>query len=493
LETTLDSIEAPGTHASWSLIAALTTLVGALALCFDRVQNGDLYLQLASGRFIADHGLVNTDPFPTIAQGGQWLNEQWLTELTFFHTFGEIGMTGLTVVYAMLLALPLGLLLWLCRHKGTPMLVAVAVLYFPGVLAIVHPRAAGFSLLGFSVLVVLIAISWNERPEGAGHRRQWLALLGILAVFALWANLHGGFIAGLLLIGLVCVGAAIDRWRGLPGVPSIRKVAMLGGIGVLAVAVISIATPLGGAIWDYILSFRNATISLATEEWGSVFGSPKAVVYLAIALAFVAWTWLRSARPRRATTLLVALGFIAFAAFSLRNIVFVGPVLALLVAWSAPNRAPTQLHLGKGVAAFAAFAAVAAIGVWVTILGPAEKDPHLRSAVVDYALAHPPSEGRIVAYAGVGSYILWRSPNTPVVLNGWLEHFTADDLRGTYGILRGWTADLPATAKRLQAGAVIAHVPQAIALLQKHGYVAEFTAPEGTYLVKRADIPRAPA
>jgi hypothetical protein len=31
-------------------------------------------------------------------------------------------------------------------------------------------------------------------------------------------------------------------------------------------------------------------------------------------------------------------------------------------------------------------------------------------------------------------------------------------------------------------------VPQAIALLEKHGYVAEFSAPEGTYLVKPADV-----
>jgi hypothetical protein len=488
LDTTLESIEGSGARASWSLIVALTMLVGALSLCFDRVQNGDLFLQLASGRFIADHGLVNTDPFPTIAQGGQWLNEQWLTELTFFHTFGEIGMTGLTIVYAILLALPLGLLLWLCRAKGTPMMLAVAALYFPGALAVIHPRAAGFSLVAFSVLVVLIAGAWGERVPAAGRRRQWLAVLAILGLFALWANLHGGFLAGLLFMGLVCVGAAIDHWRGLPGVANISRVAALAGIGVVAVAVVSISTPLGGQIWNYFLSFRTGTITLVTQEWDSVFVSPKAEAYLIIAAAFVTWTWLRSARPRRATTLLVAIGFIAFAAYSLRNILFVGPAVAFMVAWSAPNRAPARLHLGKGVAVAAALAAVAAVGAWATILGPAKASPLLRPNLVDYALAHPPKSGRIVSYAGVSSYILWRSPTTPVVLNGWVEHFTVPEVSGAYSLVRGWSQKPGPIAERLEVSAVIAHEPGAIDILEKHGFVAEFSSPEGTYLVKRSEV-----
>ncbi len=486
MNTTLEEFEGTGARASWGLIAALTLLVAALALCFDRVNNGDLYLQLASGRFIADHGLVSTDPFPTIAEGGQWLNAQWLTELGFFSIFESIGMTGLTVVYAVLLALPLGLLLWLCRRKGTPMLVAVAALYFPGALAVIHPRAGGLSLLCFSVLVTLIAVSWGERSADAEPRHHRLALLAILALFALWANLHGGFVAGLILIGLVCVGAAIDRWRGLPEAVSLRRVGVLAGIGAVAVAVVSVSTPLGGQIWEYLLSFQNNTITFVTQEWDSAFVSPKAVAYLTIAAAFVAWTWLRSPQPRRLTTLLVPVFFIAFAVFTLRNIVFVGPAIAFMVAWSVPNRQPVRLRFGASVAAFAAFAAVVSVGVWLTLLGPAKASPLLRPAVVDYALAHPPQEGRIVSYAGVSSYILWRSPTTPVVLNGWVEHFSYSEVQGTYSLIRGWSHDPAALARRLEVGAVIAHVPAAIDLLEQHGFVARFSSPEGTYLVKRS-------
>ena len=63
-----------------ALIGALTLLTAALALCFDGTRDGDLYLQLASGRFVAAHGVVSVDPFQTIAHGSPWLNQQWLSQ-----------------------------------------------------------------------------------------------------------------------------------------------------------------------------------------------------------------------------------------------------------------------------------------------------------------------------------------------------------------------------------------------------------------------------
>ena len=110
-----------------ALIGALTLFVAALMLCLDGTRDGDLYLQLASGRYIATHGLVSVDPFQTIAHGEPWLNQQWLSELLAYRVSLLLGVTGLTVGYAALLAAPLGLLLWLCRRKGLGMMIALAV------------------------------------------------------------------------------------------------------------------------------------------------------------------------------------------------------------------------------------------------------------------------------------------------------------------------------------------------------------------------------
>jgi hypothetical protein len=465
-----------------ALIGALIALVGALAVCLDRFHNGDFYLSLVSGRFIAQHGFASQDPFATIAHGGTWLNQQWLSELAFFRISQALGPTGLTVLYAFLITAPLALLLWLCRRKGWPMLVAVAAFYFPGLLAVIHPRAAGFTVVIFSLLVALLVAVWRGRAgSGSDRRTRWWVAPAMVGLFALWANLHGGFVAGLLLLVLVTIGLAIDHWRGIPGNLPLSRIAALGMVAVLATVTVTVSTPLGAAIWSYLLSFQNQAISVASTEWQSAFGSPLALLYLSLAAVFAAWMWVRSPRPRRVTTLLVTAGFLVFAGYSVRNIIFIGPVLALQVAWTAPNRSPGPMRLPVALAG--SIAAAAAL-VWAALLGPARDDPSLGFPVADYAIAHPPAHGRIVTYAGVGSYINWRSPHTPVVLNGWLEHFTPEELRDNYGVLRAGTPDLREALRRIHAGAVIAHVHSAIRALEAAGFRPVYATSEGTYLVR---------
>src|SRR5215216_467648 len=228
-----------------ALIVALALLTSALALCLNRDLNGDLYLLLFSGRYVAHHGPVGYDPFPTIEHGQQWLNQQWLSEVGFYGAERIVGTTGITVLYALLIGLPLALVLGAIRRKGPVLMIVVTALYFPGILAIIHPRAAGFTLLLFSVLLLLILVAWRLDSQGAERPNAPLwALLAIPMLFALWANLHGGFIAGLLGIGLVTAGLAIDRWRGLPGAPR-ANIVLLGIAGVLAAAAATFATPLG--------------------------------------------------------------------------------------------------------------------------------------------------------------------------------------------------------------------------------------------------------
>ena len=149
-------------------------------------------------------------------------------------------------------------------------MLVVAALYLPGVLAIIHPRAAGFTLLLFALLVVLLVVGLRLDPQARARAAApiWM-LAAIPLLFALWANLHGGFIAGLLLIGLVTVGLWIDGRRGRSSVPG-AHIAVLAGAGVLAAIAATFATPLGTDIWTYILSFRNPALKLASTEWEPV-------------------------------------------------------------------------------------------------------------------------------------------------------------------------------------------------------------------------------
>jgi hypothetical protein len=307
------------------------------------------------------------------------------------------------------------------------------------------------------------------------------ALASIPFLFAVWANLHGGFIAGLALIALVVAGLAVDWWRGIPGTTVPRRVAALAACGLVAAAVVTLATPLGPQVWSYIASFRNPGLSVASTEWEPVTQSALATAYVVVAGCAAAWLWWRAPRPRAAMPVLVSAGLLVFAAASMRNIIFVAPALVLQIVASAPDRSasPSRLALA-GVSA----AAAGALGTFA-VLGPADNE-HVGYPAVQYAIDHPPAHGRIAAYAGPSSYILWREPNTRVVVNGWLEHFTGDELRGNFGLLHGTIPDPGPVVRRLQVGAVIAHVPEAVERLEDHGFEARFTGPGGTYLVRRA-------
>jgi hypothetical protein len=445
-------------------VAGLSGLVGALALCANRFHNGDLYLQLATGRFISRHGFVWTDPFPTIQQGRPWANQQWLSELFFYKLAGSVGMTGLTIAYALVLALPLFWLLWYCRRKEVLVLAIGTALYFAALLTIIHPRAAGFSLLAFSVLITILLHSTRE-----GRSPRW-AVLAVPAVFALWANLHGGLVAGLLLIALVALGLVIDRRRGIAAVVA---------LGALAFAA-TFATPLGAGLWSYIGSFGNPAIRLATTEWGSAFQSPAALVYIAAGAAFAGWLWRRRPPGSSVTPLLVTVGFLLATVYSLRNMIFVGPALFFQIAHSRERTTAVPL---RPVLATGAAALVAGVA-WVTVLGPAKSGTYLKQSPADYALRHPPEHGRIAALGGVSSYLLWRSPHTQVLVNGWLEHFTPAALRANYGVVRGrrWAPD-PA---RWDIGAVITRNRAAVKSLERRGFVLEDVAPQGFYLVREA-------
>jgi hypothetical protein len=474
----------PRSRRTLYLIAALVVLVAGICLCADRQRSGDMYLLLFSGRYVVDHGLVSHDPFPTIEHGAEWLNQQWLSEVAFYATYKVIGITGITVLYAIVLALPLGVALALIRRKSTAALVVLTALYVPGLLAIIHPRAAGFTLLLFSLLLVAVAVACDLVPlPGRMRVRPLWAIVPIPLLFALWANLHGGFIAGLVLIGLVVAGLIIDRWRGIRGTVEPRLITALAASGALAVAVVTFATPLGIDLWSYLASFRNSALSVASTEWEPVTQSVAGTAYVVLAACVGVWLWWHTPRPRAVMPALVTAGLLVFAAASMRNIIFVGPALVLQMVAALPDRAaePSRLVL-------AAASAVAAVSLAVfAFLGPADNE-HVGYPAVQYAIDHPPADGRIAAYAGPSSYILWRRAETRVVIDGWLEHFTATQLRGNFGLLHGTIEDPGPVVRRLDVGAVIAHIPEAVERLEHDGFEAEFTGPDGTYLVRpRAD------
>ncbi len=240
--------------------------------------DGDAGWTLRLGQIILTHGLPRAEPLlsqgPGQAPGlplGGWLDWEWLAQLAYALAYRLGGLNGLVALAASLIAFTLISLLEILRRHGASLWLALAVTVaaLPLVAMVWSARAQLFSLP--------LALWWGEwlwRYWRDGDARRWLWRFPL--AMALWANLHGGFLWGLLLLGLATTLAwaltLARRW--LPGLPfsfplfhaGPRALSLAFGASLLA----TLATPWGIALPIHVLSFaQNPLITQYTQEYQS--------------------------------------------------------------------------------------------------------------------------------------------------------------------------------------------------------------------------------
>jgi hypothetical protein len=225
----------------------------------------------------------------------------------------------------------------------------------------------------------------------------------------------------------------------------------------------------------------NRALPLNTNEWMPTYEHQAALALVVVFALFAALLYRACPAPRPLAPALVAAGFVVFALTAARQAVWLGPLAFYLVRELAPAgrwEAPRRLALP------AAALAVASIAVWWIGLPPAPAQPMLMTAGADYAAAHPPARGRILMPSGTGSYMLWRHPRVPVVIDGRLEQYSARDLLATYRLLAGRRSALR-YLRRWRIGAVLTHNRNGATVLRHNGFRLAARVGGGYYLVAR--------
>src|SRR3989475_8909437 len=168
---------------------------------------------LYGGEALAAHALPATATHTYMAVGQPWINHENLAELTFGWIEEHLGAAGLNAFTSLLGLLVLGLMVRNAAREGVSFLVlSVAILLATCAIGpgwSIRPQV--FTYTFFALLLVILgrAFRHGARPNA---RALWLAP----PLFALWANTHGGFPAGLAGLGLL---------------PCCRALAGLGGAG----------------------------------------------------------------------------------------------------------------------------------------------------------------------------------------------------------------------------------------------------------------------
>ena len=471
-------LELPGGAASLAAFAPSRAVVAvsaqlasvAAALVYaNRTLAGDVYFLLASGRHIAEEGLTGRSPFRTLAEGKVWHNQQWLAEWLFYRVHELGGMSLLSVLYALLLASALVPLAWLCRERAPLLLAAAWAVSLGGLVAVLDPRAAGFSIVLFAAVVGIIVAA----------RRRPVALIALPVVFALWANLHGAFPAGLLLVGLAGAAGALGLGPGsLPRLRARSALPFAGALGVSALALL--ATPLGPHIVDYLRAYdEHVAPNRLPFEWQASYLHPPVLALVAAFAALAAWLWRNAPRPRRPEALIVAVGFTALALTATRQVVWLGPLSFYLVHSLGPDRTwgpKPSIVVPLGAAG------VLLLTGWAALLGPTRPGPPQAAAAARHAMAHPPARGRLLVPSGTGSYVIWRDRHRPITIDGRLELYSAREVIANYRLLNGEGGF--AYLRRWRIGGVVTRHPRGARVLQRHGFRVAARRAGAWYLVK---------
>lgn len=360
-------------------IAAITLL--ALALFGPEVlRDGDSFWHLTAGDWMIAHGAVpHADPFSYTFAGAPWVSHEWLSEVLMAAAFRAAGWSGVVVLTALAAALAL---FQLARHLGRWLPAGPSLL----LLLLAGSCIANYLLARPHILALPVLEAWVAGlfiARSMGRAPSWR----LLPVMCLWANLHGSFILGLLLVAPLALEAALAEpaaWRA--------ALARWGGFLLAAVAAAAL-TPhgLAGLLFPFQL-MGMAELTRIIEWQPTNFGTIQPLELVLVAGLYVALT--RGARlpPVR---LLLLLGLLHLALHFTRHQMLAGVIGPLLIAeplGAALASKPAPIGGGHwragGLAAMAGLVAVRLLLPIVRVDGPAA--PITALAHVPPALAAQP-------------------------------------------------------------------------------------------------------
>jgi hypothetical protein len=285
----------------------------------------DMWWHLRTGEAILTGGIPTHDIFSFTVPEHEWVTHEWGSQVFMWLVYLAGGLPALIVVFALLIALTFWVLYLSC--EGRPYLAAFVVLLAAMTSAIVWgARPQIFNLLFTALFVYLIErFKSGERRAGRG---TWgvLWLLPLLTV--VWANLHSGYLLGVVLIGTMAVGETVQRYL-LPGDErSLGWGAVRSLFGVAIVSfVAAVLNPSGPALWIYPFeTLGSPAMQAYIQEWHSPDFHSRIFWPFVAMLALGVLSWVYGDRRPAASELLLFGGTAAAGLLSARNI----PIFAVI-------------------------------------------------------------------------------------------------------------------------------------------------------------------
>jgi hypothetical protein len=415
--------------------------VALFAMSVRETIDPDLWWHLRTGEAILQNGFPQTDIFSFTVPTHEWIVQQWLTDLLMWLVYSVSGLAGLTVTFAALVMATF--LLVYKRCAGRPYLAAFTVLL--GLLTAALPLGVRPQMVNIFFLALFIFILEGYR-EGKVRRKRlyWLPLLTLL-----WANMHSGFIVGVVVLAVYTVGEAAGRLMGRtfnhPAVETFgwRDIGLLAVLmpGSFAAAFVNPSTY--KLVFFSLGTLGSSAIQSNILEWRSPDFHQVYFWFFGITMALGVLAWVFSPRRPTPTEMLLFLGTAAGGLVSARHIPLFAVVAPLILSRHL-------LLILDGTALYPLFSEdekvkeppkaamqainwlVLALVVGVTLLwtavrlsnNPLAVEKTFPVAAADFLEESGLAETRIYNHYEWGGYLIWR--RIPVFIDGRTELYGDD-------------------------------------------------------------------
>ncbi|MBK6430478.1 hypothetical protein [Candidatus Amarolinea dominans] len=259
-QTTALSAKMTALDKVWAAIALLTPLWLAFLTPLQRL---DVWWHLKVGEAIVQTGQIPTvDIYSFTANGTPYgYANVWLADVIFYGLYRSggpallIGMTGLLLCAACGLSWHLAF-----QRSASARLATVASL--AGAVLIIRFGAARPQIFSIILFALFFWLLGQARARGQG---RWLWPLPLL--MALWANLHGAFPLGLLLI-VFFLGEGLLRYGLKQPLPAERRLLLALAACLLASVAAAGVNPAGYAVFSTVQGIMGApAVQQLALEW----------------------------------------------------------------------------------------------------------------------------------------------------------------------------------------------------------------------------------
>jgi hypothetical protein len=457
------------------------------AVCLRATADPDLWGHLRFGLdVLGGAGLPSVDPY-SFTQDVPWINHEWLSEAIFAAVYKIGGVPALIVLKAAVLALAMALLAATVRglseeYRGW--LLAITFLNLSPIATAFRPHL--WTILGVALVCFVLAHG----------RYRWLPV-----IFAVWANMHGGWIVGGSILVLWLVGRALDQrnTRGL----------VVPAVFVTASAAATLANPYGWRLWTFLagtVGLSRADITEWQPYWIG-FEVRHGLLYpLALGVfattVITQWRCLRWARLLPATWLAISGAMVARTAPLFAEVA----LFCAATAWGQGTRDRSQgtRNTGQGTRSTAApvrgrwmidLAAALVVVVptfWSNVRCLEITGPWAPDLVTASAFDDPSVSGRLVLPFNWGEYAIWHwGPRLRVSMDGRRETvYTQTTVDEQAAVASGNTSALSAFFGRVHPEyAWLPGGPETVASqwLSNYGYAVDIQS-ETSFVARRADL-----